>query len=300
MDYLAIKRLANKLWQGDASDLQVHDLADLILAQPRVGTTVKCDGKESDPYAVLSVINLRVHKVLYGHPFSSSEATDFNAKDRPFVKALIDYVLDKSASNSALQSSLKDLLRLQSSNCVGFIFSERLINMPVQLVPPMYRMLQEEMQWATNDVSALVCHMAAFVTPSPPQNKPFRFSHYLFLSQTYKLSAAEAAELETRPPPAKKPKGSSASKQNKTFSVHPEDDQITQVRVDLTPSSARHLCISPKFASHTVEFGYTTAVPRDSESFGLDTGGKLMLLPAERLPQFISAIEAAYPAPRGS
>ena len=63
MDYLALKRLAQQLFQGDSEALQLNDLADLVLAQPEVGTTVKCDGKESDPYAFLSVLNLHVHQV---------------------------------------------------------------------------------------------------------------------------------------------------------------------------------------------------------------------------------------------
>jgi hypothetical protein len=35
---------------------------------------------------------------------------------------------------------------------VGLIVSERLINMPVQTAPPMFRMLLEELQWACEDV----------------------------------------------------------------------------------------------------------------------------------------------------
>ena len=81
---------------------------------------------------------------------------DFRAKDRPFVKALVDYVIAKSAGNADFQATLKNLLTqqsLKSSSHVGFVFSARLVNMPVQLVPPMYNMLQEEIQWAIDDVS---------------------------------------------------------------------------------------------------------------------------------------------------
>lgn len=155
VDYLAVKRLANQLWQGDAAVLQVQDLADLILTQPRVGTTVKCDGKESDPYAFLTVVNLHVHKVL-ACPISPRSPIHSIAKDRPFVKALIGYILDKSSNNSNFSAALRDLLGpkgLESSKHVGFVFSERLVNMPVQLLPPMYRMLQEEIQWAVDGVS---------------------------------------------------------------------------------------------------------------------------------------------------
>jgi protein BCP1 len=72
-------------------------------------------------------------------------------KDTPAIKALINYVLEKAASLSTLQSTLQRLL--SSPEHVGFIFSERLINMPVQLVPPMYRMLSDEIKWANEEVS---------------------------------------------------------------------------------------------------------------------------------------------------
>lgn len=63
VDYLALKRLATQLFQADAESLHLNDLADLILSQPLVGTTVKCDGRESDPYAVLTVLNMHIHQV---------------------------------------------------------------------------------------------------------------------------------------------------------------------------------------------------------------------------------------------
>jgi protein BCP1 len=62
-DYIALKRLLAQLFQSDAESLHLHDFAELILSQPLVGTTVKTDGRESDPYAFLTVLNLAVHKV---------------------------------------------------------------------------------------------------------------------------------------------------------------------------------------------------------------------------------------------
>ncbi|KAI0706227.1 p21-C-terminal region-binding protein-domain-containing protein [Cytidiella melzeri] len=248
VDYLALKRLATQLWQGDAESLQVHDFAELVLSQPQVGTTIKCDGKESDPYAFLTVVNVHVHQT------------------RPFVKALIDYVLNKSSGNPMFHAALKDLLGpqdLQSHNHLAFVFSERLMNMPVQLMPVMYKMLSEEIQWALDD------------------NEPFKFSHYLFLSQTCKLSAEEVAELDHRVPPSKKQRAAViSSNEPKIIPIHPEDEQILQL------------------ATSTVDFTYSTAVQRDSDSLGLDLGGRLMLMPAERLPQLVNALAEAYPPPQ--
>jgi protein BCP1 len=64
VDFVALKRLIIQLFQADADLLKPHDLSELILSQPLVGTTVKTDGKESDPYAFLTVLNMHVHKVF--------------------------------------------------------------------------------------------------------------------------------------------------------------------------------------------------------------------------------------------
>jgi len=246
VDYLAIKRLANQLFQGDAEQLEVHDLADLILSQPRVGTTIKCDGKESDPYAVLTVLNLHRHQ------------------DRPSIKAIINYALKSSAPNDKFLAALQELLGpagLQSTNHLGLVFSERLINMPVQIMPPTYRMLEEELRWAMED------------------NEPFRFSHYLFISQTYRPSPEEVAELEASASRSKRHKAVPKPKLTDVVPMHPEDEEIAQ------------------FASHVVDFPYINTQPRDGESFGLDTSVRMMLVPADRFPQLVQAIVEAHPAP---
>lgn len=62
-DYLAVKNLLKQLFQGDAQAIWLEGLAELLVGQTLVGTTVKTDGRESDPYAFLSVINLTHHKV---------------------------------------------------------------------------------------------------------------------------------------------------------------------------------------------------------------------------------------------
>jgi hypothetical protein len=63
IDFLAIKRLLVQLFQLDAEQLLLDQLAELILSQPLLGTTVKTDGIDSDPYAFLTVLNLNTHRV---------------------------------------------------------------------------------------------------------------------------------------------------------------------------------------------------------------------------------------------
>jgi protein BCP1 len=63
IDFHGIKHLIRQLFDVDAQDLDLSGLADMILAQPLLGSTVKTDGKDSDPYAFLTVLNLQEHAV---------------------------------------------------------------------------------------------------------------------------------------------------------------------------------------------------------------------------------------------
>ncbi|KAL5534773.1 hypothetical protein ACEPAG_1237 [Sanghuangporus baumii] len=262
VDFIALKRLLSQLFQADAEIFHLNELAELILSQPLVGTTVKTDGIEGDPYAYLTVLNMHVHQ------------------NHPSIKALIQYVLQKSGSSPVLHATLQSLLGpegLQSEKHVGFIFSERLVNMPVQVVPPMYRMLTDEIKWAVDD------------------NEPYRFTHYLFLTRTYRLTPQQAAELQQAESarPAKKRKGklamqaradgSANGSERATYSFHPEDEYIQ------------------KHASHTLDYALTSesSASRDGEdAFGLDVGGRMMLVPAENLRSMVEEMSAAFAVPQ--
>lgn len=62
-DFHGLKTLLRQLFDADGHMFELGALADLILAQPLLGSTVKVDGNESDPYAFLTVLNLHEHRV---------------------------------------------------------------------------------------------------------------------------------------------------------------------------------------------------------------------------------------------
>lgn len=62
-DFHGLKTLIRQLLDDDAQLFEIGALADLILSQPLLGSTVKVDGNETDPYAFLTVLNLREHRV---------------------------------------------------------------------------------------------------------------------------------------------------------------------------------------------------------------------------------------------
>ena len=63
-DFLGIKHLLRQLFDSDADLFDLAALAEMILAQPLVGSTVKTEGQRGDPLSFLTVLNLRVHRVL--------------------------------------------------------------------------------------------------------------------------------------------------------------------------------------------------------------------------------------------
>jgi protein BCP1 len=100
-------------------------------------------------------------------------------------------------------SSFPDLISPSSQKEVGLILTERLINMPTEIVPPMYNMLMEEVEWANHD------------------DEPYTFSHYLILSKTYKEVESKLDAEEARS--SKKMKKDKSVADN-TFYFHPEDE----------------------------------------------------------------------------
>ncbi|KAG8732161.1 Mss4p nuclear export [Ceratobasidium sp. 428] len=192
IDYLAIKRLLNQLFCWDSPTFQVEQLTELILSQPLLGSTVKTDGIESDPYALLSVLNINVHK------------------DHPSIKAIVSYLLEKVSPNSAASSTLGALLSPQAlaspNGHTGMIISERLINMPPQIMPPMYKMLGDEIQWAVEE------------------NEPYNFENFIVLSRCFRFSdEEESASGAIQPTKKQKRKGGALR------SYHAEDECIEEV-----------------------------------------------------------------------
>jgi protein BCP1 len=76
IDFHGMKNLLRQLFDNDAQIFDMSALADLILSQPTLGSTVKVDGHESDPYAILTILNLQEHKVsIFLSPIDNSTLT---------------------------------------------------------------------------------------------------------------------------------------------------------------------------------------------------------------------------------
>lgn len=197
VDFHATKTFIRQLLGDDANSFDISSLANLILEKNSVGTTIKTDGKESDPFALLSVINLNDNLT------------------KPSVKQLVDYILKKTSKNLEFNIILKKLLSTTQTSTkstdkalkVGLIVSDRMINMPVEVMPPMYKMLIDEM------------------AKSEDAHDKYEFDYFLVISKIYHLVAANEAfdEDEKKKSNSNKKKKASAQKEVEMDYFHYED-----------------------------------------------------------------------------
>ena len=213
----------------------------MILAQPLLGSTVKCEGQESDPYAFLTVLNLHEHR------------------SKAVIQQLTKYLVEKTAGqHSAPMKALTKLLDPVNSEAqVGLILTERFINMPHQIVPPMYNMLLEEIRWANDE------------------KEPYQFTHYLIVSKTY-TEVASKLDAEGDRPQKKSKKAATAAE---TFYFHPEDEVLQ-----------RHALATCNFEySKQGEEGSSDS-KRTFQELGVKPQGHLILIEASK---FEGAVKAA-------
>ncbi|KAG6329125.1 hypothetical protein ID866_9964 [Astraeus odoratus] len=251
-DYHALNRLLIQLFGADSEALQTGKIADLVLsvADTGVGSTIKTDGEDSDPCAFLTVLSCDAHR------------------EDQSLRNLMEYILSKTSADPSFHSTLSSLLapkmqvQDQAQPHVGLILCERLINMPVQVIPPMYRMLVEEIKDAIADGDS------------------YEFSHYLFVSRVYRLTPEDEEAMAAVQRNSKRHKSSGSSELGRShdgvYSFHPEDEEIMKV------------------ATHVLTYCHTNAPPRDAESVGLDVGGRVMLVPADRFEVLVRAIGETF------
>ena len=141
---------------------------------------------------------------------------------------------------------------------MGLIFTERLINIPVEVVPPMYRMLLEEITWALED------------------KEPYNFTHYLILSKTYQEVASKLNVGEDRPQKKKKKQDS-----EEIFYFHPEDEVLH-----------RHAVAHGNYTYIKQEADGQSDAKRAFQDLGIKPQGHMILLEASRVEEAVKAIEA--------
>lgn len=171
------------------------------------------------------------------------------------IRDLTSYLSKKATSIPALPP----LLSPSSTAQVGLILTERFINMPHEVVPPMYTMLLEEIQWAVEE------------------KEPYTFTHYLVLSKCYSEIQSQLPSGDA--PPSKK-KNKKADVGQETFYFHPEDEVLH------------------KHALGYMDFEYDTPVDegasdskRAFQELGVKPKGHMVLIEADKFKDAVEAIK---------
>ncbi|KAJ6263782.1 hypothetical protein Dda_2353 [Drechslerella dactyloides] len=258
-DFHGIKLLLRQLFDADATLLDLSALTDLILAQKLVGSTVKVDGREGDPYSFLTVVNLNMHR---------GDAA---------VQSLVSYLLERSAG-TPLEPHLRALLADSNpSSNTAIVLSERLINMPAEISPPSYKMLLEEIELAVED------------------NEPYTFTHYLLISKVYAEieSKLETPDGPSRPSKRHKSKklfssksAASSTSLSQTFNFHPEDEIFLS---RATGDNGAHAVY--RYKTEVPE--ESADAKRAFQDFGILPKGRMILLSRDA---FVSAVEGMQPS----
>ncbi|KJZ79805.1 Protein BCP1 [Hirsutella minnesotensis 3608] len=223
IDFHGIKSLMRQLFDVDGTLFDMSALADLVLSQPTIGSTVKVDGKETDPYAMLTALNIQEHR------------------GKEPMKRIADYLVEKAQTSQVL-SPVADVIK--SGKQVALVLSERLINVPAEISPPMYSMLIDEIEAAVED------------------KEPYEFSHYLILSKTYQ-EIESTLDVEDR-------KRKKAKEECTTFYFHPEDEVFH-----------RHAIAHGSFA-YTKEEDAVADSKRAFQDMGIKSAGHMILIEASK------------------
>ncbi|CAD5194394.1 unnamed protein product [Musa acuminata subsp. malaccensis] len=149
----------------DDKQWDLSGFVDLILEQTTVGTVVKLDehdeardgngdgDDDAGPFALISALNLGRYE---GHKC---------------MKEFKEYLL-QVCPDEGLRKRLKPFLEEKVSD-VGLLVSQRFVNCPYQLVPPLYGALFDEVSWATED------------EPTKELQDFFRFKYYLLVTRIF-------------------------------------------------------------------------------------------------------------------
>jgi protein BCP1 len=130
-------------------------------------------------------------------------------RKEPVIQQLTAYLASRAASVEPRLAPLKALLAPDSKAQVGLVLMEHLINMPHQVVPPMYTMLQEELAWALEE------------------KEPYEFTHYLIVSKTYTLVDSKL-DAEDNPPSKKKKAAAASSGPDAEINYFHVEDEVWQ------------------------------------------------------------------------
>lgn len=253
-DFHGLRTLIRQLLSADSTMVNISSLVDLILSQPTIGSTVKTEGHEGDPFGFLTVLNANEH-----------------VNNNEGMKGLLEYLVKKSKGGvrKALTQCLsRSAEERAAEGDLGIVLHERLLGVPAELTPPMVKMMLEECQWAVED------------------KEPFKFSHYLILTKVY---TEIPSKLDGDEQPAKKRqqfglgRNAKGQKGKELMYVHPEMEWVRK----LVGEQGSH---EFKFTNE----GEAADSKRAFSEMGLELSGCLMVVEAAKMPEVLATLEGLF------
>ncbi|EDO49228.1 predicted protein, partial [Nematostella vectensis] len=190
-DFTSMKNLLKQLFLKNTVNLS--ELADLIIAQDKIGSIIKQAEDSNNPsaeeegeyeeeiYGLVSVLDLAQHK------------------EKQCVKQIKDLLLEKckACSKPEALSSFQNIL---SNKSVGLLISERFINIPPQIAPPLYRTLGNELKEQNK------------------KDKSFNLDHLLLISKSFREKESKSSKKKKGRPDKKSAKVDESSLKAISFS----------------------------------------------------------------------------------
>ena len=124
--FKSVRRLLTHYLPGEEARFDSTGLADLIVGQASVGTIVASGEEPDDAYAFATVLNLERHA------------------EQPCIKAIAKYLLGKAPS-AAARAAVKAAFEGKNT---ALLLSERMVNMPPEIAPTLYKCLLDDLEWA--------------------------------------------------------------------------------------------------------------------------------------------------------
>jgi len=247
IDFHGVKTLLRQLLDVDAQLLDLSGLSDLVVEQNTIGSTCKVDDKANDAYAFLTVLNAGEHR------------------GKKPVTTLIEYLSDRarastststngngnggSGKSSSLAETVPELLASDKA-VVGIVLAERLLNMPAEVIPPMWSMMIDEIEAAVED------------------KEPYEFTHYLVVSRAYYEVASSLDERKQK----------RAREETRLQYFHPEDEEMR-----------KHALAAGTYA-FTKEDEAVADSKRAFQEMGVKPQGFMMLIEAPKFERAVKAI----------
>jgi len=153
-----IRSLIDNRFFKDEVGLEIGELAELIINQGAVGTFVVQEGGR-DVFAFITVLPLSFHK------------------DKPAISSLVHYLKKK---NKHMETKI-----FRKNTNVGLLIHERMINLPLQIIPTLHNSVLMDIDWAIeNEIS-------------DEHKEKFKFDSYLVLAPCEKQEGSQSSLSQT-------------------------------------------------------------------------------------------------------